>query len=222
MNNATLLLIGRSGTKDDSTYIDALQKRYTLKNAPSGKQALECVRMYSPRLAVLDAVSMRTPGDRISRMLRDSFGQLPIVHIHPGRSDGIESAADVLFTPPLNTRRLLNSIERLLKAYDGDDEILQCGNFQMNVPRRLLIYNGLERPLNPKQASLLELFFRHPNEVIERKRLMETVWQTEYLGDTRTLDVHIRWVRQALEESGKNLKTIRGIGYCLEVAPITE
>lgn len=220
MNNAMLLLIGRSGTKDDSAYIDSLQKRYTLKNAPSGKQALECVRMYSPRLAVLDAVSMRTPGDRISRMLREAFGQLPIVHIHPGPSDGTESAADVLFTPPLNTRRLLNSIERLLK--NNDDEILQCGNFRINVSRRLLIYNGLERPLNPKQALLLELFFRHPNEVIERKRLMETVWQTEYLGDTRTLDVHIRWVRQALEESGKNLKTIRGIGYCLEIDPLAE
>src|SRR5262249_26377608 len=88
------------------------------------------------------------------------------------------------------------------------------------LSRRVLFVGGQEIQLTPKQALLFEIFMQHPGEVLDRKILMEKVWQTNYLGDTRTLDVHIRWIREAIESNpGKPryLRTIRGVGYCFEV-----
>lgn len=219
MGLETVLLIRRGSQKEDAT-VDALQKRYHLLLATSGKQALTLARQQLMAAIVLDAASLRTPGDRLCRQLRTEFPTLPIIHIHP--EDSPDSPADVLFTPPVTPRRLTNALERLIK--DRGDEIITCGPFAMNVPRRVLIVHGQESQLNPKVALLVELFLRHPNETIDRKRLMETIWQTDYLGDTRTLDVHIRWVRQALENSGsepRRLNTVRKIGYRLDVPEIT-
>jgi DNA-binding response OmpR family regulator len=216
-SKAVVLLVGRTGSKEDTPF-ESLNKRYHLLVASSGKQALPLVKQYPPQAIVLDAVSMRTPGDRICKSLRDQFPTLPIIHIHPGQTQEGESMADVLIVPPFTARKLINSLERLIKS--SGDEIIHCGPFTMNVPRRVLVAYGQETQLNPKLASLVELFLRHPNETLDRKKLMEAIWQTDYLGDTRTLDVHIRWVRQALENAGEHprrLNTVRGIGYRLDV-----
>ncbi len=84
--------------------------------------------------------------------------------------------------------------------------------------RRTLVAHGNETQLTPKQALLVETFLRHPRETLARKRLMEAVWDTEYMGDTRTLDVHIRWIRKAMEVGGnpRYLMTVRGVGYRLD------
>lgn len=217
MGRETVLLIGRTGTRDEH-YVDTLKKRYQLLVTGSGKQALDLVKAHQPRVIILDAASMRTPGDRICRQLREKFPTLPIIHIHNSPEGALNSPADVLFTSPVTSRKLTNSLTRLLKS--KGDEIIQCGPFAMNVPRRVLIVYGQEKQLTPKLALLVELFLRHPNQVIPRKQLMETIWQTDYLGDTRTLDVHIRWVRQVLENSGEHprcLNTVRGIGYRLDI-----
>lgn len=216
-SKAVVLLVGRTGVREDTPY-EALQKRYHVLVASSGKQALPLVQQYPAQAIVLDAVSMRTPGDRICKSLREQFPKLPIIHIHPGREQNTESPADVLIMPPFTSRKLINSLERLIKSVG--DEVINCGPFSMNVPRRLLITHGQEKQLAPKLALLIELFLRRPNETIDRKKLMEIIWQTDYLGDTRTLDVHIRWVRQALEHSGeypRRLNTVRGIGYRLDI-----
>jgi DNA-binding response OmpR family regulator len=216
-SKAVVLLVGRAGTKEDSPF-EALDKRYHLLVAPSGKQAVPLVQQHPPRAIVLDAVSMRTPGDRISKSLREQFPDLPIVHIHPSPAPVGETPADILITPPYTSRKLISSLERLLKG--TRDDIINCGPFSMNVTRRVLVAYGQETQLTPKLALLVELFLRHPNETIDRKKLMEAIWQTDYLGDTRTLDVHIRWVRQAFENAGEHprrLATVRGIGYRLDI-----
>ncbi len=90
----------------------------------------------------------------------------------------------------------------------------------MNRARRLLVVDGQETELTPKQALLIEMFFTNPGVTLDRRTLMEKVWQTDYLGDTRTLDVHVRWVRQMLEDDPSKpqyLQTVRGVGYRLEV-----
>ena len=79
--------------------------------------------------------------------------------------------------------------------------------------------NGREKRLTPKAASLLEVFLKHPEETLDRAFLMRQVWDTDYIGDTRTLDVHVRWVREAIEpEPGKpcHILTVRGVGYRFE------
>jgi DNA-binding response OmpR family regulator len=170
------------------------------------------------QVVVLDAASLRTPGDRMCVELRQRLGKTPIVHIHPGPKNGSQSVADVILYQPLTPRRLLNTVDRLLQSQD--EEILSYGGFAVNLGRRVLIVNGQETQLTPKQSMLIEMFLRHPGEVLDRKTLMEKVWQTNYMGDTRTLDVHIRWIREAIEKDpGKPqyLRTVRGVGYCLEI-----
>lgn len=223
MKKATILLIGRSINKDES-YTDALRKRYQLIEVSSGKQALEALAAPAAHFnaVILDAASLRTPGDRICKQIRHAHPQLPILHLHPGQHEDVDSPADVLFFVPITIRKLTNGLERLL--HTKSDEVIECGPFAMNIPRRTLVAHGQETQLAPKVALLIELFLRHPNQTIDRKKLMETIWQTDYLGDTRTLDVHIRWVRDALEKSDgstRYLTTVRGIGYRLDVPTTT-
>ena len=221
MEAARVLFIGRVQANRLSI-ATALEKRYQVITAPSGKVAVELARKKSFQVVVLDAASMRTPGDRICLDLRQSLGKMPIVHIHPGPKKNTQSAADVVLFQPFTSRRLLNCIDRLLQP--PDEESITYGPFSINLDRRVLIVDGQETQLTPKQSLLVETFLRHPGEVLDRKTLMEKVWQTDYLGDTRTLDVHIRWIREVIEKDpGKPryLRTVRGVGYCLELSDET-
>lgn len=212
-----ILLVANAGAKT-AQYIRLLEKRYTVVVARSGKQAIVKAERRQPSAIVLDAVSMRTTGERIVHQLAESIS-VPLIHIHPGPRSEARTSAEVILFPPLSAKRLFNCVELLLgKAHD---EIIECGPFIMNVPKRTLIAHGKEKQLTPKVALLLELFMRNLNQTMDRKTLMEKVWQTDYLGDTRTLDVHIRWVREALEDKSRKprfLKTVRGVGYRLVIA----
>lgn len=216
MEAARILFIGRIQATQPT--VSVLEKRYQVLAASSGKQALALAREHPPQVVVLDAASMRTPGDRICQELRQGLADVPIVHIHPGPKDSAQSRADVLLFIPFTSRRLLNAISRLVKAQD--DKIIRYGPLTMNPARRVLIVDGQETHLTPKQALLVETLLRHPGQTLERKTLMEKVWNTDYLGDTRTLDVHIRWLRKAIEadpSKPRYLRTVRGVGYRLEI-----
>jgi DNA-binding response OmpR family regulator len=217
MEAARVLFIGRIQT-NRSPIATALEKRYDVVLAPSGKVGADLANEKPFQAVVLDAVSLRTPGDRICSGLRASLGKTPIVHIHPGPKEQAQSAADIILFQPFTSRRLLGCIDRLLQPQG--EQTISYGPFSINLNRRVLIIDGQETQLTPKQALLIEIFLRHPGEVLDRKTLMEKVWQTDYLGDTRTLDVHIRWIREAIESNPgapHYLRTIRGVGYCLEI-----
>lgn len=214
---ATILLVEKTGAQRTS-FAEALQKRYAVMTAASGKQALVHVKEKGCHVVVLDAISMRTPGDRIARQLKDGLGAIPLIHLHP--ENKAASPADVLLYQPFTARKLINTIERLLTSKRGTDAVITAGPFTINTERRLLTANGQETTLTPKLALLVEMFLAHPGETLNRKRLMEQVWHTDYLGDTRTLDVHIRWIRRLIETNPGDpqfLKTVRGVGYRLEV-----
>jgi DNA-binding response OmpR family regulator len=214
---AMIVLIQAAGTRDLS-FLNALKKRYAVLVAQSGKQGLALAREHRPSVVVLDAISLRTPGNRVCEMLHANLSGIPIIHMHPGPEQNPQSPADVILVQPFTWRKLINSVERLLAAVD--DKIVSCGPFSINVDRHILMVQGQETALTPKQASLIEIFLRHPGETLSRKTLMEKVWDTDYMGDTRTLDVHIRWIRQVLENDARHpryLKTVRGVGYRFEM-----
>lgn len=217
MAYATILYICRPTAKDEATLAN-LSRKYTVQCAGSGKGALTLLAdSLKPDVIVLDAASLRTTGGRICRKLKTCVPHTPIIHITP--DENVESCADVVLTEP-TLRRLSNSIGRFLTR--KTEEVLEYGPFQMNVPRRILISHGEEKQLTPKQAKLVALFLRHPEETLDRKTIMSQVWETEYTGDTRTLDVHIRWLRRVMECGNKKpryLKTVRGVGYRLDSIP---
>jgi DNA-binding response OmpR family regulator len=216
---AKVLVIGRNQTKPGAFAV-SLKKRYEVVVAANGTEALRLTQQHMPNVIVLDAISMRTTGERICRVLRAELGEIPVVHIHPGPEQMADSCADVLIFNPQSTRKITNAVERLIKF--SDDKTVTCGPLALNIARRTLVMNGHESQLTPKVALLLELFMRQPGKVLDRRVLMEEIWNTDYLGDTRTLDVHIRWIREAIEENPgrpRYLKTVRGVGYRLDVPP---
>jgi DNA-binding response OmpR family regulator len=222
MGAAKILLIGRVHTQHSPLFA-ALKKRYEVIVTPSGKQALSLAHKHAPQVIVLDAISLRTPGERICHELREGL-EIPLIHLHPGPKESASSPADALLFEPFTSRKLVNCVERLLPL-TNDNGTITCGPFAVDLSRRMLIANGQETQLTPKLAVLVETFLRHPGETLDRKTLMVKVWHTDYVGDTRTLDVHVRWIRQAIEpEPGDPiyLKTIRGVGYRLDIPDLFE
>jgi DNA-binding response OmpR family regulator len=119
---------------------------------------------------------------------------------------------------PFTIRKLLNRIVPLLPG-EGQ-KLLKAGPIHLDLERKQVRCQGRESRLTPRLARILEVLIQSPGVVLERERLFREVWNTEYTGDTRTLDVHISWLRQALEEDPRNpqfLKTIRGVGYRLDI-----
>jgi DNA-binding response OmpR family regulator len=115
---------------------------------------------------------------------------------------------------PFTPRKLLNRVARLLP---GDESFtLEVGPIRLNLAQRKVFAYRKEARLTPKQAKLLEVFMLNPGRLMTRKSLIRQVWHTDYTGDTRTLDVHMSWLRSAIEPDPKKpifLKTIRGMGY---------
>jgi DNA-binding response OmpR family regulator len=115
---------------------------------------------------------------------------------------------------PFTSRKLLHSLNLLLR--ESSPHILQCGGVRLDLVSRTVVGPNGQKHLTPKQCDLLADLLRRPNQVISRKDLMEHVWDTRYLGDTRTLDVHIRWLREKIEPDARHpryLITRRGVGY---------
>ncbi|MBN1681417.1 MAG: response regulator transcription factor [Anaerolineae bacterium] len=211
---AKKVLLIENARLNGTSFAAALQRKYQLEIAHSGKQGLSIAQSMQPDIVVLDAASLRTSGNRICFRLRICLGEMPIIHIRPSDAKTEESPADVLLIPPFTSRKLINRIERLVSVDEG--EVLQVGPFCLNLERHLITTPWSEKKLTPKLFALFDIFLRNPNQTLERKYLMQKVWQTDYMGDTRTLDVHIRWIRQIVEPTpGKKqyLQTVRGIGY---------
>lgn len=213
----TVLYIGRLTSKDVKQTVEALSKRFDLLTAGSAKGALKAASKRQPRLVIWDAASLRTHGDRALKMIRATLPAVKLIRILGEGERASNGLCDVTLHWPLTARRLCAQIEKLLKQ--PGDETLTAGPFAIQLQRRMLTINGHAVQLNPKLAALFEVFMRNANETVNRATLMSVVWQTDYVGDTRTLDVHISKVRDILKAAGANdrLRTVRGIGYRLDV-----
>jgi DNA-binding response OmpR family regulator len=188
----------------------------------SGSGAMQWIEKEVPDLIVFDASTMRSNGARTCKRLRKTLPQVPIIHCcKASTADDRYIEAEVHLAKPFTPRKLLNRIWTLLPADDLDEEIVRLGPITLFCDKRSVDVAGRgEHRVTPKMASLLEQFLRQPNQIIGRHTLMEEVWNTSYFGDTRTLDVHIRWLREIIEQdpsSPKLLRTVRGVGYILSV-----
>lgn len=174
-----------------------------------------------PQVILVDAASMRTNGKRICRSLRQSAPGVPLILvIEPRYGSADEFDANVVLVQPFTLQKLLNRIRPLMP--NEEDNMLCAGPLQLNVEQRWVRCRDHLVPLTPRLVSLLKILMDHPGEVVERSQLFQQVWETTYVGDTRTLDVHISWLRQAVEEDPRRpklIQTVRGVGYRLDVNP---
>jgi DNA-binding response OmpR family regulator len=223
MREATILLIERP-VKDALTFAAALERKgYRVEVAPTGHLALERAQVLRPALIVLNAASLGTSGARIIRDLAAHTHRAPIIHILPETHTAMNERpglADVTLVMPFTVRKLVNRIERLLPA--DPEDTLQSGPIRLAPGTRVVQAHGREKRLTPKTACLLEVFIHNPSQTLNRSFLMRQVWHTDYVGDTRTLDVHIRWLREAIEvvpAKPRHLVTVRGVGYRFDPNP---
>jgi DNA-binding response OmpR family regulator len=214
MVQAKVLLIEGRGAGPNSFRVPLEKKGHQVYVVHTGQSALERLATAPPDVIVVDGISLRSSGTRICHQLREHVPTIPIIVLRAEGESTDAGDADVCLVAPFTSRKLLNRIERLMPARGG--EILRVGDLALNLTQKRVICNGREKRLTPKLFKLLEAFMSRPGEVLSRRYLMRHVWQTEYVGDTRTLDVHIRWVRQIIEENPdkpRYLQTVRGIGY---------
>lgn len=213
-SSAVILLV--EGARPASSLAPALQGRgYHVVCASNSKEALSRVRTDAPALAVVNSTSLHTDGQRVCLDLKNATEEMPVIIIVRAGSDLEKiTCADLVLARPFTARKLLNRVVRMLPDSVGD--VLRAGEFALNPESRSLRVGKTEYHLTPMKAALLEVFMRHPGEVLSRKYLMKHVWHTDYLGDTRTVEVHIRWLREIIEADAYHpvfLRTIRGVGY---------
>ncbi len=219
MTTASILLI-ESGRASAPSFAPSLEKKgYEVEIHHTLDSALDAAKKKLPDLVVLDAASMRTSGSRLCRRARAHLDGIPIILVAPeGVRPDPGNGASVTLVQPFTPRKLLNRVSRLLP---GDERYkLEIGPIRLDLAKRKAECMGKQARLTPKQTKLLEVFMRNPGHLITRKMLIRQVWHTEYTGDTRTLDVHMSWLRKAIEPDPRHpslLKTIRGMGYRLDV-----
>ena len=222
LDRIKILLVEGTHSHKQTSFALALSRRYEVIIATSGKQALSLAEMVSPDIVVLNAASMRTSGERVCVAIKARVPHVPIIHVRKEESQASDDAlvADIVLQMPFTARKLLNRIQRFIDSQDG--EILQAGGFVLNLKNHILTTRQSEKRLTPKMAALLEIFMRNPEQILKRDVLMQKVWETNYMGDTRTLDVHIRWIREAIEPNPSkpvHIVTVRGLGYKLILKP---
>jgi DNA-binding response OmpR family regulator len=212
---ATKVLLIESARDNSVSFAASLKRKYQVQIAHSGKQGLVMAFDRRPDVIVVDAASLRTSGDRICSKLRAALGELPIIHIRAAGTPPTPSEADVLLSLPFTSRKLINRIERFAVA-SVESKVLETGPFSLNLEHQTLTTPWSEKKLTPKLVTLMEMFMQNPEQTLGRKQIMQKVWNTDYIGDTRTLDVHIRWLRKVVEPNPRKpqyITTVRGEGY---------
>jgi DNA-binding response OmpR family regulator len=215
---------------DDTTLLDTLafnlrHAGYRIVTATDGSSALERARAEKPDLVVLDLMLPELDGLTVCRSLRQ-VSDVPILVLtaRTGELDkiiGLESGADDYLTKPFSLGELQARIRALLRRAgprQRDDEI-RSGDLSLNLVSRRAFLGDKELLLSPKEFSLLAELMRHQGAVLTRDLLLNRIWGYDFYGDTRTVDVHIRWLREKIEADPSNptrIVTVRGIGYRFE------
>jgi two-component system, OmpR family, response regulator len=220
--------------EDDQTLRSVLEynlgkEGYNVISAGDGIKALELARSASPDLVILDVMLPQMSGFEVCRSLRKET-TTPIIML-TARVDeidkvvGLDMGADDYITKPFSMRELMARIRALLRRAEfkepgsSTEPPLKFGEIEIDIGRHLVVEGGEIISLTPKEFDLLAFLGRNKGLVFSREQLLEKVWGYEFAGDTRTVDVHIRWLREKIEvdpAKPRLIVTVRGTGYKLE------
>ena len=216
---ASILLVEKARSSIDWILQSLKRKKYEVSLARSEQEAVQRAASETPDLIILNATSPRIDGRKICLALHENVAEIPIILIlAEAKKDEEVMGAAFILAPPFTSRKLFNRIRSILKGNEG--ETLQAGKLTLNLGTRRVNSGSKERRLTPKELELLKVFMRSPGRVLSRKFLMKKIWKTDFMGDTRTLDVHIRWLREKIEENPSSpvyLRTVRSVGYRFDI-----
>ena len=225
----TILLVEDDATLAETLRYNLEREGYAVISASDGVTALEYARQRQPDIVVLDVMLPRLDGFSVCRMLRKESA-MPIIMLTARQDEvdriaGLELGADDYLTKPFSVGELLARIRAILRRSDRsastvERDILHIGVIKLDVGSRRIWRDDTEIQLSQKEFDLLACLMRNRGLALSRDVLLERVWGFDYVGDGRTVDVHIRWLRKKVEQDPSNpvyLQTVRGIGYRFDV-----
>jgi DNA-binding response OmpR family regulator len=223
-SEAVILLVEGNNAGENSLAPALRRADYRLRICHTGTEALAWCQEHVPDLVIFDASTTRFMGERSCRWLKRLLGDTPLIHVRSAEHPEVRADADLYLSRPLLGRRLVNRVRMLLPENGPNEEVIRAGPLTLYPTQRWVDVAGVgKRRMTPKVAALLLEFLRQPGTVLTRDQLFRTVWQTEFFGDKRTLDVHIRWAREVIEVDPavpRLLRTVRGVGYIFAVPPL--
>jgi two-component system OmpR family response regulator len=221
--------------EDDRNLLDTLKynlrkEGYNVVGAVDGAEALDIARREKPDFIILDIMLPKLNGFEVCRILRKEM-TMPILMLTAKTDEvdkivGLEIGADDYMTKPFSMRELLARLGAMLRRADisklelaSGKKTLKIGDLEIDMGRHQALCRGSRLDLTPKEYDLLVFLATNKGLVFSREQLLDKVWGYDYAGDTRTVDVHIRWLRQKIESDPakpERLVTVRGTGYKLE------
>jgi DNA-binding response OmpR family regulator len=231
----TILVVEDEPALRDTLTYNLKKDGFTVEAVGDGRLALESARQLKPDLILLDIMLPGLDGFEVARILRREM-TTPILML-TARDDeidrvvGLEVGADDYLTKPFSMRELMARVKaqlrrtRLLQEElaksppEQKHKTLKFGNLVINLTRQEATLNGEPFPLKPQEYQLLLFFAEHRGQMLSREFILERVWGWDFIGDSRTVDVHVRWLRQKIEEEAsdpRRIITVRGGGYRFE------
>lgn len=216
---------------DDDKHISELLKLYLEKDgyevylANDGSTGLEMFKSKSPNLVLLDIMLPVMDGWQVCKEIR-RINNTPIIMLTAKGETfdkvlGLELGADDYIVKPFEPKELIARVKAVLRrttAQDEPQQVYTYDNLTVNISDYTVVYHGVQLEMPPKEIELLYFLASHPNKVFTREQLLEQVWGFEYFGDSRTVDVHVKRIREKLnQEDTWSIKTVWGIGYKFEV-----
>jgi DNA-binding response OmpR family regulator len=226
-NVKTILVVDDEPTLVATLKYNLERESFRVLEAADGEAALEVARTGRPDLIVLDLMLPGLSGLEVCRILRKET-RVPIIMLTAKDAEvdkvvGLETGADDYVTKPFGMPELMARVRALLRrAEPGADEasdVLESGDLRVDLARREVQRGGSPLRLKPRELDLLNCFMRRRGRAFSREELLKQVWGYEFADDTRTVDVHVRWLRQKIEPDPANpsrLITVRGVGYRFE------
>jgi two-component system response regulator RegX3 len=218
--------------EDEESYSDALaymlrKEGFEVGIAATGQDAIAEFDRAGADIVLLDLMLPGMPGTEVCRVIRQS-SNVPVIMVSAKDSEvdkvvGLELGADDYVTKPYSPRELVARIRAVLRRgveADVEPTSLEAGPVRMDVERHVVTVNGEDTKLPLKEFELLEMFLRNPGRVLTRGQLIDRVWGSDYVGDTKTLDVHVKRLRSKIEADPAHpeyLVTVRGLGYKLDL-----
>ena len=196
------------------------QEGYRVEVVGDGNDALLKLNSVKPSLIILDLMLPDIDGFEVCRQIRKK-SDVPILMLTARREDvdkivGLELGADDYLTKPFNPRELVARVKAVLRRYKSGlkpGQTIEVGNLHIDLARREATIDSQQLRLRTKEFDLLATLAQNLGVVLTRERLLEMVWETDYYGETRTIDIHINHLRDKLSEANASIETVRGIGY---------
>lgn len=223
---ANILLIDDERKITDPLKASFERDGYQVAIAADGHTGLSLALVNKPDVIVLDVMMPGLDGWKVCRAIREHNNHAPIIMLtalgdSTDRIKGLESGADDYLVKPFGYKELEAHVRAMLRRVQldkGDAPVqrLSAGDIVLDMQARTVTKDGHEIPMRQKEFDILALLMANAGTVVSRERLFDEIWGTDWLGDTRTLDVHMSWLRAKLEDNPAEpqyLQTVRGVGY---------